>query len=158
MKPTQALSLLTVAIFCAFGALAHAETTNPEVVAQDAGSQAGPSSEDLAMIKSLKLEKKLQRLQKAMSRSSRKPLLRRLTVRGDQLETADFEHKGSELYVAYAHLPAGKQLVEINGKDYDLDLAEAKAEYVLLFNNSKPQRPKLTVFKKDLLEWVDSPL
>ncbi|BFM07476.1 hypothetical protein [Halioxenophilus aromaticivorans] len=137
--------------------VAHAaqEPTNPE----SAGAVASaPSAAEATLIKELKLEKKMARLSKAMSRSSRKPLLRRLAVRGDGIDTTDFEHKGSELYVAYVTLAGGKQLVEINGKDYDLDNATGEAEYVMLFNNSKPARPKLTVFKKDLLQWVTSPI
>jgi len=129
-----------------------------QTVAAAATSGQQADSADLEQIKELKLDKEIAQLKKAIGRSSRKPLLKHLSVTGDGIGVTAFEHLGSEQYVAYQAFPAGDHVVEINGKDYDVNISEGDKEYVLLFNNRKPSRPQLTVFKRELLQYIDSPI
>lgn len=126
--------------------------------AGDAGAAGEPSSADAAQITKLKLAKRMKKLSDLSSKKSRAPLLKHVAVSGEGVATTDLEHLGREQYIAFVTLPAGDVFLEINGKVYDetIPAADGGQEHVILFDHKRPTRPKLTVFKRSLLQFVDS--
>ncbi|WP_317929225.1 hypothetical protein [Halioxenophilus sp. WMMB6] len=126
----------------------------------DAAQPTGPSAEQKAAIAELKLEKVMKRLAGRTRGGPGRPLLKRLSVSGDGFEGAEFTPLGGEQYVAYVTLPAGEYDLIINGKPYSesIPAVNDQVEHVVLFDHSKSTRPRVLVFSRALLQWVDSPI
>ncbi len=100
-------------------------------------------------------QKEVARLENLLSEGNPgRPTFKRLTLGGNKVETKAFEFLGQNQYRVETEVTNGRQIFQIGKHKFrrTIPAADNGQAYVFIFDAKRPSRPRLVMFKKELLE------